>query len=146
MLLATWFKEVTMKSQFFYTVEATRKRFLGTFGRRPLLLPVLAMVVSPTAAPAQSGQTATSDQQTLQALVQRIDQLEARVRQLEAAQHQPTAAPVGAEPAVQQPTPAPGSAPAQAPATQPKPATSLTESAQTSAPQEQAEPAPAQSR
>ncbi len=142
MLLATWSKEVTMKSHVFYTIEATHKRFLGRFGRRPLLLPLLAMVVSPTAVRAQSGQTATPDQQTLQALAQRIDQLEARVRQLEAAQHQPTAAPVATEPAVQQPASAPAPAPAQAPPRQPGPTTSLPESAHTGAPQEhEAEPA-----
>ena len=36
---------------------------------------------------AQSGQTVTVDQATMQALLKRIDQLEARVQQLEAAQH-----------------------------------------------------------
>lgn len=39
-------------------------------------------------AQAQSRQTVTVDQATMQALLQRLDQLETRVRQLEAAQHQ----------------------------------------------------------
>ena len=67
-----------MKSHVLLTIETTRKRFLGRLGRYLLLLPLFGMVVSPNSLRAQAGQT--SDQQTVQALVQRIDQLEARVR------------------------------------------------------------------
>jgi hypothetical protein len=127
-----------MKSHVLLTIETTRKRFLGRFGRYLLLLPLFGMVVSPNSLRAQAGQT--SDQQTVQALVQRIDQLEARVRQLEAAPHQPTAAPPAAGPAAQS-TPASGPAFAQGLPPQPSPATSLSESAQTNAAQEhEAEP------
>jgi hypothetical protein len=63
-------------------------RTLATF---LFLLPLLGMLVSPTIgqaqSPASSAPVATPDQQTMQALLQRIDQLEARVQQLEAAQH-----------------------------------------------------------
>jgi cell division protein FtsB len=59
------------------------------------LLTLLGMLVSPKVSQAQSAPTSSqpasdqqnSDQQTMQALMQRIDQLEARVRQLEEAQH-----------------------------------------------------------
>jgi hypothetical protein len=61
--------------------------------RKALLLgPLLALLVSPKLSQAQSQAAATTDPQALQALMQRIDQLEARVRQLEAAQK--TSAPV----------------------------------------------------
>jgi len=126
-----------MKSHVLLTIDATRKRFLGRLGRRLLLLPLLGMVVSPTSVWAQSGQTATPDQQTLQALVQRIDQLEARVRQLEAAQRQPVAASAVPVSAPQQSA----STPAQTPPQPSAPATSLSEAAQANAPQEhEAEP------
>jgi hypothetical protein len=122
-----------MKSHVLLTIEATRKRFFGRFGGHLLLLPLLGMVVSPESVRAQSGPTATTDQQTLQALVQRIDQLEARVRQLEAAQHQPASA---ATPLAPQQT---ASTPAQTPPS--SPATSLSESGQATVPQEhEAEP------
>jgi len=50
-----------------------------------LALAVVVMV--PTSMRAQSGETVTVDQATMQALLKRIDQLEARVQQLEVAQH-----------------------------------------------------------
>ena len=125
-----------MKSHVLLTIEATRKRFLGRLGRHLLLLPLLAMVASPHALRAQSGQSATPDPQTLQALIQRIDQLEARVRQLEAAQRQP--APAATLSAPQQPA----SSPSQVPPPPTLPATSLSEPAQANPPQEhEAEPA-----
>jgi hypothetical protein len=49
---------------------------------------VFALVpMKPSLLRAQSGQTVTVDQVTIEALLKRIDQLEARVQQLEAAQH-----------------------------------------------------------
>jgi len=127
-----------MKSHVLLTIEATRGRYLGRLGRHLLLLPLLGMVVSPESVRAQSGQAASPDQQTVQALVQRIDQLEARVRQLEAAQRQP-AAPSAASPLSPQ-QPASATSPAALPPT--GPATSLSESAQANAPQEhETEPA-----
>jgi type II secretory pathway component PulJ len=55
------------------------------------LVSLLAMLLTPTVgqaqSPAASAPVATPDQQTMQALLDRIDQLEARVQQLEAAQH-----------------------------------------------------------
>src|SRR5215475_13599266 len=59
---------------------------------RALWLALVVALISPSMLRAQSGQTVTVDQATMQTLLQRIDQLEARVRQLEAAQH--SAAPV----------------------------------------------------
>ena len=128
-------KEAAMKSHVLLTIEATRKRFLARLGRHLLLLPLLAMVASPQAVRAQSGQSATPDPQTLQALIQRIDQLEARVRQLEAAQRQ--SASTATLPTPQQPA----SAPSQVPPPPTSPATSLSEPAQANPPQEhEAEP------
>jgi len=125
-----------MKSLVLLTIEATRKRFLGRLSRHLLFLPLLGMVVCPKPVRAQSGPTATADQQTLQALVQRIDQLEARVRQLEATQRQPASGSVAAAPTGQQTAPA--SAPSQ---TLPAPATLQSESGHTDAAQEhEAEP------
>ncbi len=112
-------KEATMKSHVVLTIEATRKRFLARLGRHLLLLPLLAMVASPQPARAQSGQSSTPDAQTLQVLMQRIDELEARVRQLEAAQRQPASAATLSAP--QQPV----SSPSQATPPQTSPATSL---------------------
>jgi ribosomal protein L12E/L44/L45/RPP1/RPP2 len=63
---------------------------------RVLWLALAGGLVSPILMQAQSGQTVTVDQATMQALLKRIDQLEARVQQLESAQH-PAAAPASAE-------------------------------------------------
>jgi hypothetical protein len=54
---------------------------------RVLWLVLAGVLISPDLVWAQSGQTVTVDQATLQTLLKRIDQLEARVQQLEAAQH-----------------------------------------------------------
>jgi len=54
---------------------------------RVLWLALAGVMISPNLTQAQSGQTLTVDQATMQALLKRIDQLEARVRQLEAVQH-----------------------------------------------------------
>ena len=54
---------------------------------RLLWLALAGMLVSSTLMRAQSGQTVTVDQATMQALLKRIDQLEARVQQLESTQH-----------------------------------------------------------
>ena len=62
--------------------------------RRLMPLAVAGVLIQPGVTRAQSGQTVTLDQATMQSLLKRIDQLEARVQQLEAAQHQ--AAPVPA--------------------------------------------------
>jgi len=79
-------------------IERARKRLSKSgkcpgFGKYLLLLPLLAMMASPALMRAQTEQAAAPDQQTLQALLQRIDQLEARVRQLEAAQRPSAPAP-----------------------------------------------------
>jgi len=55
---------------------------------RGVLLLLFAALISLKPAQAKSGETATADQQTLQALLQRIDRLEARVQQLESMQRQ----------------------------------------------------------
>ena len=55
---------------------------------RVLWLLLVGVLISPNSMRAQSGQTVTLDQATMQALLKRIDQLEARVQQLEMAQHQ----------------------------------------------------------
>jgi hypothetical protein len=80
---------------------ATRRRLRGRCGRGLSVLALLGLLVSPKLTRAQSGATATAEQQTLQALLQRIDQLEARVRQLEAAQR-------AADQHLAAPSPAPG--------------------------------------
>lgn len=72
-------------------------RFSRGFGMDSLrvcaLKATLAVILmSPSLGWAQSGQTVTVDQATIETLLERIDHLEARVRQLEAAQH--PAAPV----------------------------------------------------
>ena len=59
-------------------------------------------LISPTMMRAQSGQTVTVDQATMQRLLKRIDQLEARVQQLEAAQHHPAEVPAKLEPRPEQ--------------------------------------------
>ena len=65
---------------------------LMSFVRGRVLWFVLAAVlISPNLMRAESGETVTVDQATMQALLKRIDQLEARVSQLEAAQHPATA-------------------------------------------------------
>jgi hypothetical protein len=93
-----------MKSPFFLFIRATRKRWPGGSGIH-LLLMLLATFVSPgrlwpqSAPPATSTTVSTTapatapDAQTLQALLQRIDQLEARVRQLEEERHEPAPGP-----------------------------------------------------
>jgi hypothetical protein len=66
------------------------RRFLNRAMRqRALSLVLLGVLMSASGVWAQSSQTVTVDQATMQALLQRMDQLEARVRQLEAAQHDP---------------------------------------------------------
>lgn len=67
-------------------------RFSRGFGMDSLrvcaLKATLAVILmSPSLGWAQSGQTVTVDQATIETLLERIDHLEARVRQLEAAQH-----------------------------------------------------------
>ena len=81
--------------------------------KRVLWVALAFVVISPNLTRAQSGQTVTVDQATMQSLLKRIDQLELRVQQLEAAQH--TAAPETAKPEARQPlsaeTPAHGPSP-----------------------------------
>jgi hypothetical protein len=111
-------------------------------GKSLLVLLLLAMMLRPGSMFAQSGQAAVPDQQTLQALLQRIDQLEARVRQLEAAQRQ-TNTPLyqPAQAASSQPA-APVEAPRHGPALPPPITESAQSSAQTNPPQEhETEPA-----
>ena len=62
------------------------KALRRSFGARLLWLALGGVLICPSMIRAQSGQTVTVDQATMQALLQRVDQLEARVRQLEAAQ------------------------------------------------------------
>src|SRR5579864_6542028 len=80
---------------------------------RVLWLALAGMLVSPNLMRAQSGQTVTVDQATMQALLKRIDQLEARVQQLESVQHPAAAQPANAE-ARQQSADAPTHGPSQA--------------------------------
>lgn len=63
---------------------------MGSVRRCLFWLALGVALLAPGTAWAQSGQTVTVDQATMQALIQRIDQLEARVRQLEATQHPAT--------------------------------------------------------
>ncbi len=120
-----------MKFHFLLPIEANQTRFCRRFGGHLLLL-CLVMLASPKLVRAQSGQPATPDQQTLQALVQRIEELEARVRQLEAAQRQPNSGSVAAEPARQQPGSASAPVPVETPRQQP--ASAPAEASQTSPP------------
>ena len=71
------------------------------------------VLMKPSLLRAQSGQTVTVDQATMQALLKRIDQLEARVQQLEAAQHPaaPESPKVDARQQLQLETPAHGPSP-----------------------------------
>lgn len=55
---------------------------------RGLWLLLAGVLICPDSMRAQSGQTVTVDQATMQALLKRIDRLEARVQQLEMAQRQ----------------------------------------------------------
>jgi hypothetical protein len=64
---------------------------------RVLWLALAGVLVNPNLMLAQSGQTVTVDQATMQALLKRIDQLEARVQQLESAQHPAVAQPANGE-------------------------------------------------
>lgn len=134
---------------YFSGVRTTLRRCSGTLGRFLLLLPLLGTSLTSISA-AQSVPATSPDQQTLQMLLQRIDQLEARVRQLEAAQHPPIAD-VAASAAAQQSTaPAPPALLTQPPApyfqlaqNQPQPGTPSAPAAsmQASTPQEhEAEP------
>jgi len=75
----------------------------GVRGRVPWLA-LTVVLVNPNLMRAQSGQTVTVDQATMQALLKRIDQLEARVQQLESAQHPALAPPANVE--ARQPLPA----------------------------------------
>jgi hypothetical protein len=59
---------------------------------RGLWFVLAGVLICPKLLRAESGETVTVDQATMQALLKRIDQLEARVQQLEAAQH-PAATP-----------------------------------------------------
>jgi len=70
---------------------------------RVLSLALAGFLISPNLMRAQSGQTVTVDQATMQALLKRIDQLESRVQQLEAAQHPGIVQPASVE-ARQQPS------------------------------------------
>src|SRR5579864_1344996 len=69
---------------------------------RVLWLALAGVLVSPNLMRAQSGQTVTVDQATMQALLKRIDQLESRVQQLESAQHPAPAPAANAEARQQQ--------------------------------------------
>ena len=94
---------------------------MDTVRGRLLWLALAMILVCSSTVGAQSGQTVTVDQATMQTLLQRIDQLESRVRQLEAA-HRP-AAPVVAV-AESRPTPsleAPMSGPSQSSAQEHEP-------------------------
>src|SRR5262249_28153238 len=66
-----------------------------------LWIALALVVISPRLMRAQSGQTVTVDQATMQAMLERIDQLEHGVQQLEAAQH--TAPPQTAKVKARQP-------------------------------------------
>ena len=83
-------------------LHGMRRHEPGWSGRARYWLFLLGVVMLPGLLRAQTAQTASADQATLQALLQRIDQLEARVRQLEAAQHPGVAAATVAETRQQQ--------------------------------------------
>jgi hypothetical protein len=132
-------KEATMKLSTLPLIKATRKRLPAGPARHLAWLPVvLALLVSPRSVRAQSAHGATLDQQTLQTLLRRIDQLEARVRQLEAAQHLPSPAPAVSGARLQTVA---AYAPADPPRQQAGPASSSPEQAQANAQQEH-EPEP----
>ena len=79
-----------------------------------LLWLMFALVLTkPSLLRAQSGQTVTVDQATMEALLKRIDRLEARVQQLEDAQHPAASEPakVDARQQLQLETPAHGPSP-----------------------------------
>jgi len=65
----------------------SRGFLIQSVGGRALWLALAGLLISPNLMRAQSGQTVTVDQATMQGLLKRIDQLEARVQQLEAVQH-----------------------------------------------------------
>jgi len=65
----------------------SRGFLIQSAGGRALWLALAGLLISPNLMRAQSGQTVTVDQATMQGLLKRIDQLEARVQQLEAVQH-----------------------------------------------------------
>jgi hypothetical protein len=65
----------------------SRGLLIDSVCRRVLWMALAGVVLSPGLMRAQSSQTVSVDQATMQALLKRIDQLEARVQQLEAAQH-----------------------------------------------------------
>ena len=95
----------------------SRGFLIHSVGGRALWLALAGFLISPNLMRAQSGQTVTVDQATMQGLLKRIDQLEARVQQLEAVQH--SAAPemakveVRQQPAADGPTHGPSQAAAQ---------------------------------
>ncbi|HEX9112571.1 MAG TPA: hypothetical protein VF845_13910, partial [Terriglobales bacterium] len=93
-----------MKVPVFLFVDSMRRYFASSFWIFALLL-ATAMGMNPGLLRAQEN-AATPDPQTLQRLLERIDQLEARVRQLEAARAQPSVA-SSAEPQQKPAPPAP---------------------------------------
>jgi hypothetical protein len=97
-------KEATMKVLVSLFVDRMRRRFASL--RMLVLLLAIAMGMNPGLLRAQENAAKNPDPQTLQLLLQRIDQLEARVRQLEAARTQPSAT-SSAEPHQEPAPPAP---------------------------------------
>src|SRR5579864_2298746 len=85
-------------------VDRMRRRFASL--RMLVLLLAVAMEMNPGLLRAQENAAKNPDPQTLQLLLQRIDQLEARVRQLEAARTQASAT-SSAEPHQEPAPPAP---------------------------------------
>jgi len=92
----------------------SRGLLIHSVRRRVLWLALAGILISPNLMQAQSGQTVTVDQATMQALLKRIDQLEARVQQLEAAQHPAAPAPASVEARQQQSAESPTHGPSQA--------------------------------
>ncbi len=93
-----------MKIPYLLLVESLRRHCSRSF-RTLVFLLAMAAVVSPGLLQAQTDPAKNLDPQTVQVLLQRIDQLEARVRQLEAASPQTSRAPAASEVAAAQ-TPA----------------------------------------
>jgi hypothetical protein len=88
---------------------------------RVLWMALAGVLLSPSLMRAQSGQTVTVDQATMQTLLKRIDQLEARVQQLEAAQHPAASELAKVEPGQPMSAEAPAHGPSQAAAKQHEP-------------------------
>jgi hypothetical protein len=78
----------TTMSRTYLCMNRIRRHSMRRSVRGVLLVLLFAALVGLRPAQAKSGETATPDQQTLQALLQRIDRLEARVQQLESTQKQ----------------------------------------------------------